>query len=81
MNVGLDKSNFRRDMVYRAENLAMNKPTFIAKIQVYFFSFLNNDYPLFYRTKPLQTIIYVLIYLSNLIQFNLITDKPSLIYV
>ena len=37
MNLGIDKSNFSRDMVYRAENLAMDKPKFIAKIQVYFF--------------------------------------------
>ncbi len=37
LNLGLDKSNFRRDMVYRAENLAMDMPKFIAKTQVYFF--------------------------------------------
>ena len=37
MNLGLGKSNFRLDMGYRAENLAMDKPKFIAKIQFYFF--------------------------------------------
>ena len=41
MNVGLDKPNFRRDNPYRAENLAIDEPTFIAKIQVYFFRVPN----------------------------------------
>ena len=37
MNSGLDRPNFSRDMGYRAENLAMDKLIFIAKIQLYFF--------------------------------------------
>ncbi len=36
MNLGLDKPIFRLNAGCRAQNLAMNKPKFIAKIQVYF---------------------------------------------
>ena len=38
MNFGLDKSNFGRDAGYRAENLVMDKPKFIAKTRFYFVS-------------------------------------------
>ena len=38
MNLGLDKSSFRFDIGYRAENLVMDKPKFIAQITILFCS-------------------------------------------
>ncbi len=53
MNLGLDKSNFSRGMVYRAENLTIDKPRFITKIQFYFV-----DVPK--RPEILQVVLWLL---------------------